>query len=149
MLSLFFGRPSMMDDCGPFSKTTNSDPPISTQGQTMPTPPDETLSIPPLWDGLLDHQSISQPEVVDVWPVVSTLLLTKQAELGQIIKEIQSQVHFPGRGARRGSEYWLQALYNKLNARLWSWHDSLPGAMRWNRWSSNLDEVDQSLANLQ
>ncbi|KIW77093.1 hypothetical protein Z517_09539 [Fonsecaea pedrosoi CBS 271.37] len=78
---------------------------------------------------------------------VSTLLLTKQAELGNIIKDIQLQVHCK-RKLHLLSEYCLQALYNKLNARLWSWYDSLPGDMRWSRWSSNLEEVEPSLANL-
>lgn len=139
----------MMNDCEISSETTSPESPISNQAQTMPTPPNEMLSTPPFWPSSMNHQSTSHAKDVDAWPVVSTLLLAKQAELGRIIQEIQSQVHFPCGRSRHGSEYWLQAVYIKLNARLWGWHDSLPGAMRWNRWSSNLDEVDPSLANLQ
>lgn len=78
-----------------------------------------------------------------------TLLLVKEAELGRIITEAQSQIHLGGRSCAHSSGHWAQALYSKLNARLWSWHDSLPGEMRWNKWSPNTEDVDPALANLQ
>lgn len=88
-------------------------------------------------------------EGVDASPTVTTLLLSKQGELGSIIRDIQIQVHCPSRKSSCGPGYWREALYHKLNASLWRWYDSLPGEMRWNRWSSNLEDVDPGLANLQ
>ena len=70
---------------------------------------------------------------------ISTLLLVKQAELGTIIKDIQSAVQ---------SNDWAETSYTKLNARLCTWHESLPSELRWSRWSSNLEELDPGLATL-
>ncbi|KIX10471.1 uncharacterized protein Z518_01554 [Rhinocladiella mackenziei CBS 650.93] len=144
MLSLFFGRSPMMDECEPHSHTTC--PVSSVSSSAKVTGPDELLSFH-LWERWVSQQSANNLEDLDVSPV-STLLLTKQAELGSIIKEIQLRVHSANRKSHRGSEFWLEALYNKMNARLWSWHNSLPGEMRWSRWGSNLEEVNPSIATL-
>lgn len=79
---------------------------------------------------------------------ISTLLLVKQAELGRIIKDIQSAVQPDKQAKFGGNDYWAEASYTKLNARLCNWHESLPSELRWSRWSSNLDELEPSLASL-
>jgi hypothetical protein len=77
------------------------------------------------------------------------LLLVKQAELSNIINDVQTSILSSKRRILQRPDHWVVAVYNKLNAELWSWHDSLPGEMRWNKWSSNLEVVDPSLASLQ
>ncbi|KIX97485.1 uncharacterized protein Z520_06937 [Fonsecaea multimorphosa CBS 102226] len=144
IFSLLYGRPPMNEDHSFALERPVLDSPNSSWEQ-MASCTDETVSVP-LWAPQVDqlrNKSTDDPDQPDV----PTLLLTKQAELGKIITDIQLQVHSK-RKLRHLSEYWHQALYNKLNSRLWSWHDSLPGDMRWSRWSSNLEEVEPSLANL-
>ncbi|KAK5458234.1 hypothetical protein LTS15_004314 [Exophiala xenobiotica] len=77
-----------------------------------------------------------------------TLLLQKQAQLGKVIEEIQCQSHFSTRKPLCQSASWIEAVYSKLNARLLGWYDSLPGELRWSRWSSNLDTLEPDLATL-
>jgi hypothetical protein len=78
-----------------------------------------------------------------------TLLLQKQAQLGKVIEEIQCQSHFSPRKPLCQSASWMGVVYSKLNARLLGWYDSLPGELRWSRWSSNLDTLEPDLATLQ
>ncbi|KIW25811.1 uncharacterized protein PV07_08954 [Cladophialophora immunda] len=143
LFSLFFGRPPMNEDHSLASELPVLDTPISSWEQT--TSLADALSAPPLQQWVDQHRKSSFDDRDQSY--VPTLLLIKQAELGNVIKDIQLQVHCK-RKLHHLSEYYLQALYNKLNARLWSWYDSLPGDMRWSRWSSNFEEVEPSVANL-
>lgn len=78
----------------------------------------------------------------------SPVVLSKQAELGEIIKDIQMQLRPLQETRFCGSQHKLEALYRKLNARLWSWYDSLPGKMRLSRWTPSLEMVQPNLATL-
>ncbi|OAG39036.1 hypothetical protein AYO21_06756 [Fonsecaea monophora] len=144
--SLFFGRAPMNEDHSFVSEVPTLDPLNTSSSWDQANSLDEAASVSLLQQKVDQHRKNNFDDDRDQ-SHASTLLLTKQAELGNIIKDIQLQVHCK-RKLHLLSEYCLQALYNKLNARLWSWYDSLPGDMRWSRWSSNLEEVEPSLANL-
>lgn len=78
---------------------------------------------------------------------VSTTSLVKQAELAQIVHEIQSQALISPR-SQTAVGHSLQAIYTKLNTKLSLWYDTLPGELRWSRWSSSLEDVDPGHADL-
>jgi len=122
MFSLFFGRSSILDED---DFDTDFESMSCGSGNPSLTPEAESFSS------------------------VSTVLLVKQAELSNIIADMQRQILSTRRKVLHRPDHWYDALYNKLNAQLWRWHDSLPGELRWNRWSSNLEMVDPSLSPLQ
>ena len=99
-------------------------------------------------DTLLDSQGLQHLEDSERTPD-SAVLITMQAELGRIIEDIQAQPLNSSHASRSAAGCWVDAVYRELNARLWNWHDSLPGEMRWNRWSCQKQDVDPSLALLQ
>jgi hypothetical protein len=79
----------------------------------------------------------------------SASVLNKEIELGRIIQDMLSQTLSPKRMAPGGSKRWAEISLNQLNARLCSWHNTLPGEMRWDRWGSSFDVVHPSIAALQ
>ncbi|KAH0829762.1 hypothetical protein FOPE_10154 [Fonsecaea pedrosoi] len=116
--SLFFGRAPMNGDHSFVSAVPTLDPLNTSSSWDQANSLDEAASVSLLQQTVDQHHKNSFDDDRDQ-SHVSTLLLTKQAELGSIIKDIQLQVHCK-RKLHLLSEYCLQALYNKLNARLWS-----------------------------
>lgn len=145
MMCLFLGRPTTWDD-DPFEPSTYCYMTPEPSPQTT-NPVDERAAKP----DLLRKSNRPHPrtiEGVDAWPV-TTLLITKQAELGKIIKEVQLTMVSAQRMPTAGNDHWVEALYTKLNARLCNWHNLVPSEMRWSRWSSSFEELDPGLATLQ
>jgi hypothetical protein len=71
--------------------------------------------------------------------------LNKQIQLGYIIENVLSTTSTSASGSKR----WMEISLNDLNAKLWSWHDSLSSDQRWDRWGSRFDAVHPSVAALQ
>jgi hypothetical protein len=134
MFSLFFGRLSTMN------KIVNAfDTEMSHWSNSTPVLISNTL---------LDSQGLQHPENPDRSPD-SAVFINMQAELGRIIEDIQTQALNSSHASRSAAGCWVDAVYREFNARLWKWHDSLPGEMRWNRWSARKNDVDPSLVSLQ
>ncbi|KIW91502.1 uncharacterized protein Z519_07468 [Cladophialophora bantiana CBS 173.52] len=116
MLSLFFGRPSAMNRAG-----NDFDMKMSN------------------WSNSNDAEILEHRQM-------ASMLIPNTAGLARIIEDIQAEVFNSDHISRHAAGCGVDALYHKFNARLWNWHDSLPGEMRWNRWSSKEEDADPSLA---
>ncbi|KAI1623221.1 fungal-specific transcription factor domain-containing protein [Exophiala viscosa] len=147
MFSLFFGRSPTLEE---EDFDTDLDSVACGSGNPSLTPESDLASSKGPYTSSWLNQTSSVagglPEMDQSF--VSTVLLVKQAELSNIIADMQRQILSTRRRLLYRPDHWYDALYNKLNARLWRWHDSLPGELRWNRWSSNLEMVDPSLSPL-
>lgn len=149
MFSLFFGRSSILEeddfDTGDFENIAKD------SANIVPWAKADVISSEAMHASTLSEPKLpiyGRPRELQ-WSPVSTLLFVKQGQLSNIISAMQRQVLCSPRKFPYRSDYWYDALYNKLNAQLWSWHDSLPGELRWNKWSSNLQMGDPSLTSLQ
>lgn len=107
-----------------------------------------SLSTSHLWDSWLDKQGLNHLRCLNV-SLSSSLIFQKYMELTKIIQDVVSPASSPVQSTRLTSTHWKEVALNALTARFWNWHDSLPGALRWNRWGSNLDEVEVNLAAMQ
>jgi hypothetical protein len=75
----------------------------------------------------------------------------KQMELSKIIHDILLPRDFSSKGSAQQptTRRWTEVAISELNTRLWGWHSTLPGELRWNRWGSCSDAVIPSIAALQ
>lgn len=149
MFSLFFGRSSILEEDD--FDTIDLESTANDSANIVPWAMADLVRCNKMRASTLSEPQIpvyERPQEIQ-WSPVSTLLLVKQGQLSNIISAMQRQVLSSPRKSPYRSDHWYDALYNKLNAQLWSWHDSLPGELRWNKWSSNLQMVDPSLTSLQ
>jgi hypothetical protein len=102
----------------------------------------------PVWETWLDQHDLSCFKDMTGAPN-SLSVLKRQIDLGRIIEDMLSQTLPPKKMAPGGSKRWAEISLNRLNARLCSWHNALPGDMRWDRWGSSFDVVHPSIASLQ
>ncbi|OBT98176.1 hypothetical protein VE01_03713 [Pseudogymnoascus verrucosus] len=74
----------------------------------------------------------------------------KQMELFKIIHDILLPRDFSSKGSAQQptTRRWTEVAISELNTRLWGWHSTLPGELRWNRWGSCSDAVIPSIAAL-
>jgi hypothetical protein len=70
-------------------------------------------------------------------------------ELAKFVQDMLCRPDSSKVKSANGLHGWTEVSFNGLNARLWSWHDSLPGEIRWNRWASKSDPLHLSIASLQ
>jgi hypothetical protein len=102
----------------------------------------------PVWETWLDQHDLSSFKDMTGAPN-SLSVLKRQIDLGRIIEDMLSQTLPPKKMTPGGSKRWAEISLNRLNARLCSWHNALPGDMRWDRWGSSFDVVHPSIASLQ
>ncbi|KAL3428519.1 transcription factor [Phlyctema vagabunda] len=69
-------------------------------------------------------------------------VIEKQYELARIIDDLMAST----RCKRAEHPSWQSV--ERLNVRLCAWHESLPTQLRWNRWTSSLDDIDLGVAGL-
>lgn len=74
----------------------------------------------------------------------------KQMELCKIIHDMLVPRDFLRGGSAQhpATQRWTEVAVNELNTRLWGWHSTLPGELRWNRWGSCSDTIMPGIAAL-
>lgn len=142
MMSLFVGSAPMIN-----VPESDVDSRKLRQTYSSPSPPECTIAYP--LAGSLGSQQKPGCLPDSDSAGFGTLLLRKQAQLATIVGEMLCQTHLSTRRLSRHSQTSIGALYNKLNASLLGWHNSLPSELRWSRWTSNLVTLDPGLATMQ
>jgi hypothetical protein len=105
------------------------------------------LRTSPLWENWLDGQDLGHLKSPPTAPNPH-LIFQKYIDLAKIIHDILCLGWEACQNTKSGSKHWDRIVLNAISARLWNWHDGLPGDFRWNRWGSNVDDVHLSLASM-
>ncbi|KFY26563.1 hypothetical protein V493_04018 [Pseudogymnoascus sp. VKM F-4281 (FW-2241)] len=102
-----------------------------------------------IWYHWLEQNGLSELEEPETL-ADPTSPAEKQMELSKIIHDMLIPRDFSSKGAAQQptTSRWTEVAIGELNTRLWGWHSSLPGELRWNRWGSCSDAVIPSIAAL-
>jgi hypothetical protein len=145
IISLFFGRQPMTSGReyheipAASSVSSSSSPCYSDLAAELNQ--DEQAYIPHSQQTFQGGCSIESP--------VTLTFSTKELELSKIIHDIQSFVLLSSSTSANGPNHGREAHYTRMNTRLNLWQHTLPSEMRWSRWCTNLESIDQGLATLQ
>ncbi|RDW84286.1 hypothetical protein BP6252_01876 [Coleophoma cylindrospora] len=127
LISLFLGRPTLMQ--GDDSDVNTSEPlPRHLYYQD--------------WlrgEGLVDY----------IEPITSlklTLVFNRQIELGRLMQDMLSRMFAPKKLSTLEATRSLELSLMELNSRLSTWHEALPGEMRWKKWPARGEKLQQHIA---
>ncbi|KFY29643.1 hypothetical protein V494_08580 [Pseudogymnoascus sp. VKM F-4513 (FW-928)] len=102
-----------------------------------------------IWYHWLEQNGLSDLEEPETL-ADPTFPAEKQMELSKIIHDMLLPRDFSSKGPAQqpATRRWTEVAISELNTRLWGWHSTLPGELRWNRWGSCSDAVIPSIAAL-
>lgn len=147
IFSLFFGRPALTGG-GEYLKIDST--PSSVSSGSSPCYSDFAADLGQndlAYTTFIQQQTFQDSYGID--PSAIPTFSLKQLELSKIIHNTQSFILSSRSTSTDGQNYGTEAQYTRINTRLNHWHNTLPSEMRWSKWCTNLEPVDQSLATLQ